>query len=193
MDVPLKHVIGTLGLLGLVLAVGLSYQIIVSFVEANVMQTQLSQITENVSLNLVEIISLVDFGNFSRIGYLPMIKTIDLPADLGGKAYLIRLLPAKENDQSEGYYVQAEFVTGKELVARAPIPVNSTSTKLIVVTSEGTLTVGQGTLKYSGTIYAGNSNTVVWGYKNATYEVATGKTETYTLVGIGQWIPSGGT
>jgi hypothetical protein len=181
MDVPLKHVIGTIALIGLVIAVGLSYTVLASYIEAEVARTQLEQIAEHVSLNLVEIVSLVNFAN--ETGNVQM-KIISLPSDLGGKAYLVRLI----NETGKGCFVQAELVTRNDVVASSIIPINSYETQLKLVTdgeNPGTLEV-RGEVKliyYSGTVYGGDHDIVVWASKESFHE---------TWAGIGLWESPGG-
>jgi len=183
MDIPLKHVIGTIALIGLIIAAGLSYTIIISFIEADVNKKQLNQIAEHVALNLVEIISLVTFANYSDI-YAQM-KILKLPSDLGGKAYTIQLI--NETSQNQGYYVQTQLVTRKDITAKSPIPLNSTQTQLKLITNEdGTIPVrGEDTkiIQYSGTVYGGTHDVVVWGWKESLWT---------TRAGIGLWKSIGG-
>lgn len=180
MDIPLKHIVGTVALIGLVIAVGLSYTVITSYIEAEVTRKELEQITEHVSLNLVEIISLVNFANYT--GNIQM-KIIKIPEDLGGKAYLVRLI----NEAGQGCFVEAQLVTRNDIIARSPIPVNSTKTQLKLVTfEEGILQVRGESLKaihYSGTVYGGAHDVVVWG-KKENFNV--------TLAGLGLWKIFGG-
>jgi len=185
MDVPLKHVIGTVALIGLVIAVGLAYTVITSYIEAEAARKQLEEITEFVSLNLVEIISLVNFANYT--GNIQM-KIINLPADLGGKAYLIRLV----NETGQECQVQAQLVTRNDVSAKSPIPLSSSEAKIKLITdSEGTLKVGEGEIKqifYSGTVYGGDHDIVVWAKKVYSTEEA----EVSTWAGIGLWKTMGG-
>jgi len=184
MDIPLKHVVGTIALIGLVIAAGLSYTIITSYIETEVTKTQLNQIAENVALNLVEIINLVNFAKYSTTE--AMMKILKLPSDLGGKAYTIQLV--NETSQNQGYYVRTQLVTRKDITAKSPIPINSTQTRLLIITDgEGTLQVrGEETkiIQYSnGTVYGGTQDIAVWGIK---IDINT------TWAGIGAWKSLGG-
>lgn len=181
MDVPLKHVIGTVALIGLVIAVGLSYAIVTSYIEAEVTRKQLEQIAENVSLNIVEIVNMVDFANFLTKN--AMMKILELPSDLGGKAYMIKL--ADEKMQGKGYCVYAQLVTRPDISARSPLPINSTQTRLIVMTENEDVRIlpvkGETNMIYcSPTVYGGNNNIVVWGWK---------PDADTTWAGIGLWKP----
>jgi len=186
MDIPLKHVIGTIALIGLIIAVGLAYTIITSFIEADVNKKQLNQIAEHVALNLVEVISLTNFANF--MSNETMMKVLKLPFDLGGKAYLIKLVMFNETGESQGYYVQTQLVTRNDITAKSLIPLNTTQTQQTLVTDgDGTLLVRggtAGTIQFSSIVYGGVENVVVWGWKMYA---------NLTLAGIGIWKTQGGT
>jgi len=182
MDVPLSHVIGTVAIIAIVIGATLAYTIITSYAEANVLKTQLTQIAENISLNLVETIALTNFGNV--LTNETIMKTLNLPTDLANRAYFIQLIT-----DGQGYYVQTQLVVRTDITATSPIPLNSTQTQLIIVTnSTGTLQVrqgDQGTIQYTPLIYGGRQNIVVWGWK---------ENSTTTWAGIGVWTPpTGGT
>ncbi|MEM0253075.1 MAG: hypothetical protein QXK78_00705 [Candidatus Bathyarchaeia archaeon] len=150
MDVILKHIIGTLALIGLVITVGLAYTTTASYVEMEVAKVQLKQIAEHVSLNLIEVISLVSFANYpSR-----QIKGIDLPTDIGGKAYMVKLM-VKEGK----CYVRAELAT-EVTYTESLIPIKPDED--IKFLTEVEFIQGENGEIYSGIIYGGNSNTFVW-------------------------------
>jgi hypothetical protein len=107
MGIPIKHVIGTVALIGVVIAVGFSYTIITSYIDADIMKQQLNQIAEYVALNLIEITSLVNYANYSGT---PMMKILKLPSDLGGRTYSISLLKLV-SETGQGYYVEAQLVS----------------------------------------------------------------------------------
>jgi len=176
-------VIGTIALIGLVIATGLAYTIITSYIEAEVTKQQLNQIAEHVALNLVKIANLVNFANF--LNNATIMKVLRLPLDLGGKAYVIKLI--NETRQGRGCYVYVQLVVRKDVAASSPIPLNSTQAQLILITDgEGTLQIrGEKTnmIQYSSTIYGGAQDIVVWGWK---------KDESTTLAGIGVWKSGGG-
>lgn len=200
MDVPLKHIIGTVALVGLVISASLAYIVIASFVEADVLKSQLNQIAEYVSLNLAEMINLVNFADVSSV--YAMMKVLNLPPDLGGRAYTIELI--KEPDG--GYWVKTQLVTMPHITSTSSIPVNSTRTKIILVTSlnennvpgnsEKTLQLIDGTtFQYASMVYGGTEelrdesgqitglrHAVVWGWK---------VDSTTTWAGIGTWKTTG--
>jgi hypothetical protein len=189
MDIPLKHVIGTIALIGLIISATLAYTIITSYIEADVAKKQLQQIAEHVALNLVEIISLVNFAHYSTTE--PMIKILNLPVDLGGKAYTIQLI--NKTNQGEGCYVTATLVSRTDVTASSLIPLNSTQTQLTLITdTNGNFTLGKNEImRYSGIVYGGTEEirnstgqiigqrqVAVWGLK---YSSNT------TWAGIGLW------
>jgi hypothetical protein len=182
MDVPIKHIIGTVALIGLVICACLAYIIITSYVEADVTKQQLKQVSEDVAMNLVEIANLVNFANLAHNNTL--MRILDVPLDLGGKAYMIQLVDG--TNQGHGYYVSTCLVTRKNVNASSQITLNSTQAQLKLVTdSQGILYVaGDSTkvIQYDGTVYGGARDFVVWGWKgNGT-----------TTAGIGLWKKNGG-
>lgn len=193
MDVPLKHVIGTIALIGLVIAVSLSYSIITSSMEADILKQQLKQISEYVALNLVEVISLINFANF--INNQPMMKILNLPSDLGGKAYTIKLIKVNGANQIQEYCVQSQLATRNDVYARSSIPIDAAQNQIVImVNGTGTLQVrGEEAkiIEYSSVVYGGTQEirdesgqlveqrfVVVWGLK-VNY--------TLTYAGIGVW------
>lgn len=151
MDVILKHVIGTLALIGLVITAGLAYTTTASYVEVEATKVQLKQITEYVSLNLIEVISLVNFANYPN----KQIKGLNLPKNIGGKAYVIKLIV-----KGDKCYVRAELAAGT-VYTESLIPINFNSEDIRFLT-EMEFIQGEGGEVYSGIIYGGNSNTFVW-------------------------------
>jgi hypothetical protein len=163
MDVTIKHVIGTIALIGLIITAGLAYTIITSYIETDIIKQQLKQIAENVALNIVEIVNLVNFANVGSNATL--MKVLGIPSDLGGKAYAVQLV--NETSQGSGCYVYIYLVSRMDVAASSSIPLNSTQTQLVLATdSEGTLLVrGNETIQYSGVVYGGAKDIVVWGWK----------------------------
>jgi len=181
MDVPISHVVGTIALISLVVAAGVAYSLITSYIEVEVRKQQLNQIAEYVALNLVEIVNLVNFANFSSDPGT-MMRILNLPSNL---AYLIMLVDA--SGQGQGYYVYTQLMGREDVSARSLIPLNSTQTPVIfVVDSKGFLRVrGEDSrvIQYSSTVYGGAQDVVVWAWK---------KDDTATWAGIGLWKSQGG-
>jgi len=184
-------VIGTVALIGLVIATGLAYTIITSYIEADVTKQQLNQIAEHVALNLVKIVSLVKFANY--LNNEPMMKVLKLPSDLGGKAYVIKLMNGTISGQ--GCYVYTQLVTREDIAASSPILLNSTQTRLKLKTEGDARPLtyplpvrggNEGIIQWSSTVYGGEragADIVVWGL---TLDIDT------TWAGIGVWKPQGG-
>jgi len=134
-----------------------------------VTKQQLNQIVEYTALNLVEIVNLVKFANFSNNE--PMMKVLNLPSDLGGKAYIIKLM----NETIQGIcrcYVYAQLVVREDIAATSPILLNSTQTRLKLKTEGDArpltyplqVRLGkEGIIQWSSTVYGGVQNIVVWG------------------------------
>ena len=165
MEISLKHIIGTVALLGLVISIGLSYSIITSYIDSDVKKQQLAQISEYVSLNLVEITNLVRLANNTLN---PMVKTLNLPASLGENAYVTKLAE-REN---EGYYIHTYLVSNPLVSYDSFIPYNSEETAVNFITDTDMLEVEEDRffvgvndeieIIFSDYVYGGNE-IVVWG------------------------------
>ncbi|MEM2905544.1 MAG: hypothetical protein QW587_07405, partial [Candidatus Bathyarchaeia archaeon] len=135
MPVSVTHVVGTVALLSMLVAVGFAFSIISAVIEADLTRQQLADIAEYVSLNLGEMITLVDASNYQGVA---MTKVIQLPENIGGKVYLIRLV----NDTvAQGCYVEASLRTRPDIVAKSPIPLK-TSGSGVEIATEVTLSDG---------------------------------------------------
>ncbi|HJW65816.1 MAG TPA: hypothetical protein VJ507_03435 [Candidatus Bathyarchaeia archaeon] len=142
----------------MVIAVGLSYTIITSYIEADVKKQQLKQISEYVALNIVEIANLV---NFETLKESNMTRTLSLPTELNGNAYTIQLVDW--TSQGRGYQVNASLLT-RNIYTTSPIPINSTQTHL--------------SISCSGKVYPGEGRTIiVWGSKTNVNEGVAGITQ----------------
>ena len=165
MDVPISHILGTAALIGLVISAALAYQIIVGYVETNVLKSQLKQTAEYVSMNLVNLISLTEFAYGGLSTPSVMIKTLNLPKDLSEKPYLVRLV-----NESGKCYIKVELVTRSDLYAKSPIPLNSTNARITIATEDVitriTADFPDDTITLSSVVYGGNPNIVVWCWKN---------------------------
>jgi hypothetical protein len=178
-EVSIQHIIGTVTLIGLVISAGLFYTIFTTFVQDDNRKKELGQISENVALNLEEMINLIKFSKYSS-DY--MIKIIDLPTDVGGRSYKIQLV----NDANR-LYVHTFLTTQQTVSADSTIPYNSGDIPLKLNTTETiyNINVGVDNLKIacSGTIY-GKNGTVIWA--NLDWDYLTGLPSSIT-VGIG-WV-----
>ncbi|MBS7624239.1 hypothetical protein KEJ29_01505 [Candidatus Bathyarchaeota archaeon] len=153
--ISIQHIIGTVALIGLAISLALAYQIVVGYVEENVIRTQLSQTAEYVSMSISHIINLMDFtyGMFKE--YVTVSKSLNLPSDLSGKAYIIRLV-----NESGILYVRVEIPGRSSLYAKSSIPVNPAS-NISIVTDEN-FTPNDSTIEPKEYVYGGNPNVVVW-------------------------------
>jgi hypothetical protein len=164
-EVSIQHIIGTVSLIGLIISAGLFYSIFTSFVQDSNSEKQLGQISENVALNLEEMINLVKFSKYSR-DY--MIKIIDLPTDINGRTYKIQLV--NDSTTNKGLYVHAFLATQQTVSADSAIPYNpglysSDDTPLIFNTTDIIYKINVGVenliVACSGTIY-GKNGVVIW-------------------------------
>lgn len=162
-EVSIQHLIGTVALIGLVISAGLFYTIFTSFVQDDNREKELGQISENVALNMEEMINLIKFSQ-----YYPncTAKIIDLPTDVGGKTYKIQL----NDDANQSFQVSAFLATQPTVSATSTIPYNSgdnsSNFQVRLETNETVQYVSNVgadnlTIAYAGTIY-GKPNTVIW-------------------------------
>ncbi|MEM2351336.1 MAG: hypothetical protein QXT26_02905 [Thermoproteota archaeon] len=153
--VSIQHIIGTVALIGLVVSLALAYQIIVVSVETSVLKTQLNQVAEYVSMCISNVMSLTDFtyGIFKE--YVTVSMNLDLPADLGGKVYVIRFV-----NETGGLYVLVEVPGRRDLYAKSSISVNPTSNIQVVV--DENFAPSDPTVEPKSHIYGGNPNAIVW-------------------------------
>ena len=178
-EVSIQHIIGTVSLIGLVISAGLFYAVFTSFVQDDNRKKVLGQTSETVALNLEEMINLVKFSKYSS-DY--MIKIIDLPTDVGGRAYKIQLV-----NESNRLFVHTFLANQQTLNANSTIPYNSGEIPLKWNTTETiyNINVGVDNLKIacSGTIY-GKNGTVIWA--NLDWDYVTAVPVSITI-GIG-WV-----
>jgi hypothetical protein len=160
MKAPIQHIIGTLALIGLMISIGLAYSVITSYVETDIKQQQLKQISENVALNIVEISNLIRFANYTN---KPMMKILDLPVDVSGDSYTVQLVDGQA--YGEGYYVRANLTTNEHITAKSLIPTNAGQNLVLnTTTATSNLTVGfdNTNILCSGLVY-GKNGFVIWG------------------------------
>ncbi len=176
MDVSISHLIGSVALIGLVIAAGLSYTIVTSSIQDEVSKQQLTQISEYVALNIAEMANLQKYAINSN-HY--MIRSLNLPVDQAGKTYVVQIKAETSTDESTSYKVRTYLVSKPYLFSEAIIPLNSSSTWLTIITEPGQFLYNSSlpiyTIKYDSTIY-GNGETIVWG--------RTLWSETTTITGI---------
>jgi hypothetical protein len=166
--IPIQHIIGTVALIGLVVSAGLAYTIMTSYIERDILEQQLKQVSEIVALNIVEIVNLANFANFGNLTRNgTMIRTLDLPSDIGGKSYAVQLVD--QTSQNQGYDVISYLSSEGSTRATSEIPINSTQSSVQLVTSGPPITcwieVGKEAVTSSTVVYGGNNNTVVWAWK----------------------------
>ena len=158
MEVSLQHIIGTVALIGLLISASLFYTIFTSSIQDDNRKKQLAQISENVALNIEEMINLAKFSKYSS-EY--MVRIIDLPVDIDGKSYEIQLV----DDSIKGFYVHTFLATQQTISANSTIPYNSGDIPIILETTDIPYTrivgIDKIEISISGTIYGKNA-TVIW-------------------------------
>ena len=157
-EVSLQHIIGTVALIGLVVSACLFYSSYTTAVQNDSREKQLGQISENVALNIEEMINLAKFSKYSS-DY--MVKIIDLPTAVGDQTYKVQLV----SDPDKGVYVHTFLATQPTIKADSTIPYNSGIIPIKAETTETPYNIVAGannlTITCSGTIYA-KSGTAIW-------------------------------
>ncbi len=180
-EVSLQHIIGTVALIGLIISTGLFYTVYTTYVQNDNRKKELGQISENVAINIEEMINLAKFSKYST-DY--MIKIIDLPNDLGGRTYKIQLM----NDPQKGFYVHAFLATQQTVSSDSSIPYNSGGIPLKLETSAALsgITAGADNLSIarSATVY-GKNGTAIWA--NLDWSNSNGDSPNLITIGIG-WV-----
>jgi hypothetical protein len=169
---------GTVALIGLIVSVGLAYNIITDSLQTDIRKQQLQQVAENVAQNIVEIINLANFGN---LGNGTLTRVLDLPSDLSGKVYLIQIV--NDTKQQNNCYIKTCLDTRRDVTATSLIPLQSSQSHVDLITSNGTLAGSRArVIQYNATIYGGRNDTVVWAWKGTDI----------TWAGIGRLLAGGG-
>ena len=184
MHVPIQHVIGTVALIALVITATLSFSIVSSDIEADVQEQQLRQISEKIASNIVELINIAKFSIFN---YEPLMRTMDLPTDVGGATYTVQLVDG--TGEGKGYYVKANLVTNQHIAAESSIPLNYTGTTQITLqnqpaTEQIPIGLHQTPINSNNIIY-GKPGSVVWAQAN--WDSPNNATITSIKVGLG-WV-----
>lgn len=148
MQVSIQHVVGTTALIFLVISVGFYFYILSSYVQVDILKQQLGDAAEYVSLNLVEIVTLV---NASNQPYVIMVKAIEMPTDIGGRAYVVEII--NQTDLGKGCYVHVYMLSRPDIEAESLIPLNATQSWIRLETNNKV---------YSGRELL-NQTVVVWG------------------------------
>jgi len=157
-EITIQHIIGTVTLLGLVISAGLFYTIFTSYVQDDNRKTQLKQISENMALNLAEMINIVKFELYSSNFSEYSVKLIDLPTSIGGEPYQIQLLDGSTPQ------VRSFLANHLSVSAYSTIPINSAGTSITLNTDPlvTQFTAADGTIiSSSGTIY-GKDGVAIW-------------------------------
>jgi hypothetical protein len=127
LEVAIQHVIGTVAILFLTISIGVAFTSVSSFVETDISEKAMAQVAAHVSVNLVEIATLTNSSNYD----INLTKTIDLPAEAGGRAYYVELVNA--TDEGKGYLVRVSLVSQPRVNVNSTLPFNSSTTVDTVV------------------------------------------------------------
>ena len=136
--ISLQHIIGTVALIGLVISTGLFYTMFTGSVQIDSRQQELKQISQNVALNIEEMINLVKFETRSSDNSNYTVKILDLPTSIGGQTYKIQLIDGNP------MMVHSFLATQTTASADSAVPYNTGGTSLSVNSSasEYQITVG---------------------------------------------------
>lgn len=162
--VSIQHIIGTVALIALTISLALAYQIVVSYVEENVIRAQLSQTAEYVSMSIAHIISLTEFTYGMLETTIPATKLLNLPETIRGRAYNLTIV-----EKNGKYYVQLNIIGRSDFQSSSLIPTGST--QMIVIYVGGSLpndlveALNEANIKPKTWVYGGSPNAVLWCYK----------------------------
>lgn len=167
MHVPIQHIIGTITLIGLVISAGLAYSLITFYFEADIYTQQLRQVSDYVALNLVELVNLGNFSKTLESSTNAVIKSLNLPLDIGGKAYAINL--------TQNYQIIAYLIAQPSTKATSSLSFQSGQCDLELTEKTYDSKSGAITITSYSTIYgdsalntSGRKNTnVVWVWKGS--------------------------
>lgn len=156
-EVSIQHILGTVALIGLVISATLAYQVVVGYVETNILKSQLKQVAEYVSLNIVSLVNLVEFA-YGELSTETVTKDLNLPVDLGGKSYLVRIV--KEGD---AWCVEAALATRADLNAKSPIPLSSTRALVRFITDPSSADgPSDENVAVAAELYGGDPKALIW-------------------------------
>jgi hypothetical protein len=182
-QISIQHIIGTVALIGVVVSAGLFYNIFTSFVQDDNRQKELGQISENVAMNIAEMINIVKFETFSSNYGNYTVKIIDLPTEVGGQPYKIQLVNVSGQMQVHSFLSNRESIS-----ANSTIPFNSGGSSIVLNTTSAVYNIKTGIdlvkIACSGIVY-GKNGTAIWAHP--VWERETGNSPSTVTVGIG-WV-----
>lgn len=181
----MAHTIGTLALLGMLIAVSVSFLMVTSSLQVEVTKEQLSALGEYIALHIVEMATLVDTSNLNKNDTEKiMIWNISLPPDIQGKIYAIDLVSLQT---SNSYFVRLFMLTRPDIKVEVPIPLTYVSQRIVLSTSL------LPSLNPTDRLYSGEGfSFAIWGYRSSFIEEETGRKTETLFVGIARWESKGG-
>ena len=160
-SVSIQHIIGTVALIALTVSAGLFFTIFTSAIQQDNRQAELQQISDNVALNIEEIINIVKFEAFSSLYSNYTVKLIDLPTSVGGQPYKVQLVKAAQTT------IESYLSNQQTINANSTIPMNSAGTALVVNSSLPVYPIVVGaektTIDCSGAVF-GHGGIAIWAY-----------------------------
>ena len=116
----------------LTISIGFGFSNVSFFVQTDINKKEMAQVASQVSLSMIEIAALSHSSERSRT----LVKAIDLPTDISGRGYYVKLID--ETNQSKGYSVEVSLVSQSGIKINSFLPFNSISNQTVVVTSNQT-------------------------------------------------------
>jgi len=113
-----------------------------------------SEIALRISQDIVSLMAIAEKSNSSK---LVLIKKINIPTHIANQGYVIKL-----TTMNGFYVVVVKLDMWSWIEAWSEIPVNSSSTNIIVMLEEGSLTYENYVIHYSSELLSGAKDPVVW-------------------------------
>jgi hypothetical protein len=129
LPISIQHIIGTVSILMLTISISLAFSTVSSYVQTDISKKEMAQVADHVSLNLMEVATLTNSSTLDTT----IVKTIDLPAEVGGRAYFVELINA--TNEGKGYVVQVGLVSQLSVNVNSSLPISTLPTKTVNVTT----------------------------------------------------------
>lgn len=118
---------------------------------AKVLATETSHLVAN------DIANLIHIAMESNLKNLTIIKDLEIRENILGKGYILKLLI-----KNDFYVCKVEFIEWKWIKVFSEIPINVTSSNVILELNEGSFTFENYTIYYNGSILSGSKHPVIW-------------------------------
>jgi hypothetical protein len=180
MEASLSHVIGTVALILLTASAASYFAAAVYHIQTEILKQHLTEVANYILTSIIEITVLIRFTDI--LNNATIFKTLNLPTDISGYAYIVEL----KGESGEGAYLHLYISSRRdvEVSLKLPLKIAETNVKIFTVNDEAIiLSARNGVIKPSGRVYGGGKNIVAWGWRENT---------TLIWAGIGTWDGGGG-